>query len=430
MFTRIAGTLALLLIATTVVTGQRLSVPTIGDTSAGDWKPSLERPPAAASQSAAAPQFNPGQADTPAVANRSEPVETTNAVNTTPDTSAPITKMVKGSGVLPNEEGQVWREYDISPYTSRVTNTENPQQAIVDWILRETGTEVWFSEPFGILNATKTKLRVYHTPEMQRLVLDIVDRFVASQAESYALSLRLISVGSPNWRTTAMPLLQPINVKSAGVDAWLLTKENAAILINQLSKRTDYRENNSPNIMIQNGQSHTLTRITPRNFLKSVRMRPNAWPGHELEMGQLQEGYSLQLSPLMSLDNNTIDAVIKCHIDQIEKLVPVSVDVPSMAGGTQRVQIQVPQVVSWRLHERFRWPANQVLLLGCGVVASPTAEKIGPLGLPIPEIPYINDGAGRADALLFIENKGKADQALMQANQQNGSGQPSYQGRY
>ena len=34
-----------------------------------------------------------------------------------------------------------------------------PEQAITDWILRETGTEVWFSEPLGILNASSTTLR-------------------------------------------------------------------------------------------------------------------------------------------------------------------------------------------------------------------------------------------------------------------------------
>ena len=48
--------------------------------------------------------------------------------------------------------------------------------------------------------------------------------------------------------------------------------------------------------------------------------------------------------------------------------------VPSLAGGLQRVEIQVPQIVSWRLHERFRWPTNQVLLLSCGVVATPPSE--------------------------------------------------------
>ena len=72
--------------------------------------------------------------------------------------------------MLPNEHGQVWREYDISPYTLRVRDVAKPEQAIIDWVLRETGTEVWFAEPLGILNASSTTLRVYHTPEMQERV--------------------------------------------------------------------------------------------------------------------------------------------------------------------------------------------------------------------------------------------------------------------
>ena len=57
----------------------------------------------------------------------------------------------KGSGTLPNDHGQVWREYDITPYTVRNTTTSHPEQAIVDWILRETGYEAWHSTPVGLL---------------------------------------------------------------------------------------------------------------------------------------------------------------------------------------------------------------------------------------------------------------------------------------
>ena len=81
-----------------------------------------------------------------------------------------------------------------------------PEQAIIDWILRETGTEVWFSEPLGILNASNTTLRVYHTPEMQAMVGDIVDRFVNSAASAYGFTLRVSTVGNPNWRAKAIPM--------------------------------------------------------------------------------------------------------------------------------------------------------------------------------------------------------------------------------
>ena len=86
----------------------------------------------------------------------------------------------KGANSLPQDGGQVWREYDIRPYTQRVSTTARPEQAIVDWILRETGYEAWHSEPCGLLSANREVLRVYHTPEMQAVVADITDRFLNS----------------------------------------------------------------------------------------------------------------------------------------------------------------------------------------------------------------------------------------------------------
>jgi len=128
--------------------------------------------------------------------------------------------------------------------------------------------------------------------------------------------------------------------------------------------------------------------------------------GYELLPGQIDEGYSLQISPLPALDRKTVEIAIKCQVDQVEKLVPIALDVPVVGQG-QRVQIQVPQLVSWRLAERLRWPADQVLVLSCGVVANPAAGAGGPLSLLGP----LSGAKSRADALLWIESRGPADAA-------------------
>lgn len=333
-------------------------------------------------------------------------------------------RVTKGKGTLPNDQGQQWREYDISPYTSRVTTTARPEQAIVDWILRETGTEVWFSEPLGLLSANRDTLTVYHTPEMQKLVQDLVERFVVTGAESQAFGLYLMSVSSPAWRSRALTLMRPVQVQSPGIEAWLLSKESAVMLINDLRARPDFREQSNPNVVIQNGQSTTLSQLKPRNYARSVKLRENALPGYELEMGQVQEGYSLQISPLMSRDQRTVDAVIKCYIDQVEKMVPVTIDVPAVNMQRQSVQIQVPQMVSWRLHERFRWPTDQVLLLSCGVVATPNNDK------PAFSLPSFLSDSGRADALLFVECRGKANQTLAEPQRTATEPAPNTRGRY
>ena len=59
----------------------------------------------------------------------------------------------------------------------------------------------------------------------------------------------------------------------------------------------------------------------------------------------------------------------------------------------------------FRFHERFRWPVEQVLLVGFGMVALPVPAEgqtlVAGLPLPLPSSPP------RADVLVFVESKGK-----------------------
>jgi hypothetical protein len=328
-----------------------------------------------------------------------------------PASSVPVSRgaklfAAKGNGILPNDHGQVWREYDISPYTLRVKDVAKPEQAIIDWVLRETGTEVWFSEPLGVLSANSNVLRVYHTPEMHQRVHSIVERLVCGDPEVRPLGLKLITVDSPNWRARAVSLVKPVDVKSPGVEAWLLSRENAALLYDQLKSRGDFREHSAPHIEIANGQSQTLARTQAKKYVRSVQLK-QAFPFYDLVPGQIDEGYSLEISPLLSLDGQTIEAAIECRVDQVEKLVPLAIDVP-IGNQSQRIQIQVPQVASWRLSERFRWPASEVLLLSCGVVANPAPGASGVFSLLSP----LGVSSGRADALLMIEQRPTSETTL------------------
>ncbi len=339
----------------------------------------------------------------------------------------PIAKVTTGNGKLPNEHGQLYREYDISPYTLRVTSTTHPEQAIVDWVLRETGYEAWFCGPVAVLNADSRALRVYHTPEMHETVADIVDRFVSSEAQAEAFGLRVVSLSHPNWRARAQQLLQPVQVQTPGVQAWLLQKEDAAVLLAELQRRSDYREHSSPHLLVNNGQSSVVSATRGRNYVRSAVLRTDGWPGFEPEVGVIDEGFSLEFSPLLSVDGRMIDATIKCEIDQVEKMVPVPLDVPAGVAPRQRTKIEVPQMSHFRFHERFRWPVEQVLLVGFGMVALPVPSEGQALvaGLPLP----LPSGPPRADVLVFVESKGKPSQ-LNVANQPAGRDTTRYRGRY
>ncbi len=360
------------------------------------------------------PSLSPKQ--TPAPQPKSAGNLSPTAIARQPVNSAPLSSL---PSQLPRSHGQEYRTYDITPYTSRVEGVDNPQQAVIDWILRETGRDIWFLGPAAFLNADRQQLRVYHTPEVQAVVRQTLDRFLATRGQSYVMSMRLVTVGSPNWRAKALSMLKAVNVETPGIEAWMVSKENAAVLLGDLKKRADCQEHNSPNVVIHNGQYHTVSRRQPRSFVRSVRPRADSYTGYDLDMGQFNEGYSLELSPLFSVDGKTIDGVLKCSVDQVERFVNIPIDVPVISGGRQRVQVQVPQVVSWRLHERFRWPVDQVLLLSCGVVAMPGPERKNALDTPLTN-PFgirfpLGKTPGRADALLLIECKGKGDELLIDA---------------
>jgi hypothetical protein len=337
----------------------------------------------------------------------------------------------KGSGTLPNDQGQVWREYDIRPYSLRVTTTARPEQAIVDWILRETGYEAWHSEPVGLLSASREVLRVYHTPEMQAIVADIVDRFVNSSASAYAFTLRVATVRNPNWRAKALSIMTPIPVQSPGIQGWLMAKENARLLVAELSRRTDYREYNSSQQLVNNGQSIVISTMRPRSYIRGALVTQTAWPGYQPEMGTIEEGFSLEFSPLLALDLSSADAVVKLRLNQIEKMLPVKLDVPTPVAPNQRVQVDVPQMTMSNLHERFRWPTDKVLLLSMGVVATPGPSKDNPITDAMTDAVPMLKSPPRADALLFVESAGVIAPSPEPPTARAASlPQQSFQGRY
>ena len=315
---------------------------------------------------------------------------------------------------LPNDAGQVWRSYDISPYTYSVQTKTRPEQAVVDWVLKETGTEMWFTQPMGVLSATRDKLHVYHTPAIHNRIKPIVDRFVQSRGRQLVVGLKMMTIASPDWRTSAISMMQPIQVSSPGVEAWLMTKENAAILSGMLRNRADYQEQSNNDLIVANGQQYNMENTRPVEFLRSIGLSQDNTRYQALN-GRIDEGYSIDFSTLSSLDGRSIEAIVGCDINQIEKMQRVSVDLPTAAGQTQPFDLQIPQMVRWNVRERFRWPSDMVLVLSCGVVATPGPQRQALLGLPS----LFNGNRRRADALMFIEYKGLAQTlAIQQPNQQ------------
>ena len=317
--------------------------------------------------------------------------------------------MTKGPDSLPTDAGQEWRDYDISPYTARVTSTNRPEQAILDWILRETGYEAWHTQPLAMLSIDSRRLRVFHTPEMHAVVSEMVDRFVNTEAESHAFGMRVLTIGSPNWRAKSHKMLHPVTTQTQGVQAWLLAKEDAALLTADLRRRSDFQEHSTPHLLVNNGQATQVPAMRPRNYVRDVLFKSEAWGGFEPQMAQYEEGFKLEFNPLLSLDGKVVDAVIRCEVSQVEKMIPIMIDVSTQTVRGQRTKIEVPQGISSRLHERFRWPADQVLLISLGVGPAPVPPPANSLNALVAS-------PTRAELLVLVESKGKVgNQATTQS---------------
>lgn len=360
---------------------------------------------AAAQQPGAVPRRNRGAGKwrKPAVQDGDETSDNRDAA----DDERPTAKVSTGDGTLPNAQGQIWRQYDIRSYTVRVTTTQRPEQAMVDWVLRETGYEAWHADTVALLCADQNTLYCYHTPEMQERVAEIVDRFVEGVSESQSFGVRVATVGGPSWRAKHHAMLRPVETQTQGIAAWVLAREDAAVLLADLRRRNDFHEHAAPQLFVQNGQAAVIG-PAPRShpYAAELAPRPDVWPGFETRMAQFDEGFSCEFSPLLSLDGTTIDAALKCHIDQLERLAPTIIDVPTGAAGRQRVKIETPQVAQYRLQERFRWPADKVLVVGLGIVPAPLQGTAGLLD----SLPLVSS-APRADLLVFIESRGRANAA-------------------
>ncbi|MCA9167950.1 MAG: hypothetical protein KDB23_09795 [Planctomycetales bacterium] len=324
----------------------------------------------------------------------------------------------------PAGQGQVWRDYDLRPYLARSKQQPEPEQQVIQWILRETGTERWFGATPGMIAFDSDRLRVFQVSPVHDVVGEIVDRFVDPDLSTYSVSVRLVTVESANWRAQAPFGMRSLPVQTPGLEAWLMPREDAAVLLAMLRSRIDFREHNS-GVQIPHGQSHVLERWQPRVYRQSVDWG-QLGRGPQIQMGQLQEGYRLQLNPLAHADHQTMDCVVKCHVDQVERMSPVWLEMPTYGGKAAGLQIEVPQVASWRIQERFRWPVDQVLLVSRGVVAMPGLRPDARLPLPS----MLGGGPARADALLFLECRDDSRGALPERTREARAIGPNYRGRY
>lgn len=295
---------------------------------------------------------------------------------------------------LQADGGQVMQTYDISPFVEQAG--AGSQKLIVDWVLQDTGYAAWHGTQLAAIAADDKALRCFHVPAMQERVAEVVARFTADAASPHRFSVRVIGMGGPGWRGVAVPILKSIPTATPGVQAWMVSREDLAMFFARVGGRSDYRELPTGAVLAANGQPAAISGGRKRPYVQDVSIRPDVWPGWQTLTAEADEGLSLDVHPLLSKDGETIEAVVRCRIDQIERMAPVVIGSPT--PDRSRVQIEVPQLSSVRVGERFRWPSTHALVVGLGLVPWPvpeTGSRPGP-------VLFAGDAA-RRDVVVVVE---------------------------
>ena len=127
------------------------------------------------------------------------------------------------------------------------------QKYIVDWVLQETGYAAWHGVVPASLSADENRLVVFHQAQMQERVGEIVARFTTAADTPQRFSVRVMGVGTPSWRNDARALLHGIPAATPGVQAWIMSREEAATLLAMFRRRGDCAELPTGAVQAANG---------------------------------------------------------------------------------------------------------------------------------------------------------------------------------
>ena len=165
---------------------------------------------------------------------------------------------LRGSGTLPQPARQVWRESTSStPRAERRT-------AVVDWILRETGYEVWHSEPLGILSRSpREHSHIPYAADAGGGGRVVPDRFVAAKAKA-RLGLRVMTLEG---RLATHKACAPVASPSPPAQALALAgAKMPRCCMAETPARLDYRDT---------ARRTSWSMLRPRAYVRDVTLRPS-----------------------------------------------------------------------------------------------------------------------------------------------------------
>jgi hypothetical protein len=310
----------------------------------------------------------------PAADEFEKPVEADPAIE--PDTES--------TADLPADAGQAWRRYDISQYTRLAQNQSLPQNAIVDWIFRRTGTPVWHGDKVAVLSASRSQLRAYHDAATLKMVDEVVERFTNSVNDILSVRVRVVAAVDPRWRYAVYSRLTPVGGGPQGQQIWTLKLDDASFVLAQMQLHQGFKLLVNQKYEMINGQTLKVETTIARSFTGGMQRDSGVGLGYQPKAEQLDEGFTLRLSPLLTYEGDALDAAIELTANTVRSLHRTRVIAPRELGPSE-MSLDVPEVSETRLNQTVKeWPLGQTLLISAGIQPGILQDKNGFLNLRIP----------------------------------------------
>jgi hypothetical protein len=286
---------------------------------------------------------------------------------------------------IPTEPNGVFRSFDISKYTGLPHEASAPQDALIEWVFRRTGSATWHGDRIALLGASRTQLRAYHTAKVLRQVEEVVERFTNAQPSNVLkLRARFVAATDTRWRYAVASRLVPIATGPQGQQVWALDAEEAAMVRTQMQVYQRFELLLDKELRVINGQTLSIAREMDVEYISGPQRDSAVGLGFQPGTARLKEGVFLRVSPLLTYEGDALDLALDLRANTVKGLVPTKI-LTRREIGPADMSIDVPEVVESRLNQTIQgWKLGQTLVIACGIHPGILQSKTGFLNLRIP----------------------------------------------
>jgi len=296
----------------------------------------------------------------------------------------PVADEAGPPGEVRPEPGFTTKTWNIARYTALAAKPNNPEpeQRIIDWIFRRTGSADWHGPKPSMLSASRAQIRAYHEPKMLKKVDDIVKRFNKAYADVLSFRVRFVRAADTRWRYLVHTRLTSLARGAQGQQVWTLSPTDAASVLAQMQQYRGFEVLLDQTFKVVNGQTLTVAKEEKVDFTGGVQRDGAAGFGFQPAAQQLKEHVTLRMSPLLTYDGDALEVAFDLQTNIVRRLIKTSI-LTRREVGPNDLQIEVPEVTETRINQALaNWPIGQTLLISAGVTPGIFEPKNGFYGVP------------------------------------------------